>query len=464
MKPNIRSILQPTPNLNQTRPGNTTVSLREAKVIEPDAVSDVFDDEEGEEGSPLPRHSITKPSSTLDKPQPNSKRKRKSIEDDLEGRYMDQLAKQQLEEEKKTKPVPKKRREHHRSHSTTGDSYAPGVGDRPAPGGVDSASGEEEDTSLPDTPQRENVINPKDDLDLEESSRTVFLANVSTMAIKSKNAKKQLMDHLASFTSTLPVVATKHNIESLRFRSIAFANTGIPRKAAYAKKELMDTTTKSTNAYAVYTTQVAAREAVRKLNGTIVLDRHLRVDSVAHPAKTDHRRCVFVGNLGFVDDMTNMDAVEDVDNNKRPRKAKEPADIEEGLWRHFGKAGTVESVRVVRDKTTRVGKGFAYVQFEVLPHSSFKTDPQLMSIFAECKCRRGCIALQRKEISANATTHPQSHQGEEHQEGQQFQRERRNNEKEARPGCDLQAKDAHECAISNWSCREATWSCRRSQS
>ena len=356
---------------------------------------------------------------------------------------MDQLATQQLEEEKEARPVPKKRREYRRSPSTTGDSCAPGVDDRPASRNAGLASRGEEDNSLPDIPQHESVVSPKDDLDLEESSRTVFLANVSTMAIKSKNAKKQLMDHLVSFTSTLPVVTTKHSIESFRFRSTAFANTGIPRKAAYAKKELMDTTTKSTNAYAVYTTQVAAREAVKQLNGTIILNRHLRADSVAHPAKTDHRRCVFVGNLGFVDDMNNMDTVEDEDNKKRPRKATEPADIEEGLWTHFGKAGTVESVRVVRDKTTRVGKGFAYVQFEVLLHSPFKTSSQLTSIFAERKCRRGCIALQRKEISADATTYTQSYQGEEHQEGQQFQRGRRNNEKEASHGSDLQAEDTH---------------------
>ena len=46
-------------------------------------------------------------------------------------------------------------------------------------------------------------------------------------------------------------------------------------------------------------------------------------------------------------------------------RERAPADVEEGLWREFGKAGTVESVRVVRDGKTRVGKGFAYVQFTV---------------------------------------------------------------------------------------------------
>ena len=365
MKPNVRSVFQPTPILGQLEPANITSSLDEAKIIERDAGSDMFNDEVGEEVSRQPRHSSAKFSTTFERPRPNSKRKRKNIEDDLEGTYMDQLATQQLEDEKKARCIQKKRREQNHSHIMTGDGFTPVVGARSAPESVESASRIKEDTSALNTPQHESIVNPKEDFDLEESSRTVFLANVSTMAIKSKNAKKALMDHLISFTSTLPELATKHSIESLRFRSTAFANTGIPRKAAYAKKELMDTTTKSTNAYAVYTTQVAAREAVKRLNGTMVLDRHLRVDSVAHPANIDHRRCVFIGNLGFVDDMTNMDAAEDGDNNKRPRKGKEPADIEEGLWRQFGKAGTVESVRVVRDKTTRVGKGFAYVQFKV---------------------------------------------------------------------------------------------------
>jgi len=78
----------------------------------------------------------------------------------------------------------------------------------------------------------------------------------------------------------------------------------------------------------------------------------------------DHRRCVFVGNLSFVD-KESFDNTNDGENAKQRRsKAKEPADAEEGLWRTFGRVGAVESVRVVRDKETRVGKGFAYVQFE----------------------------------------------------------------------------------------------------
>lgn len=222
---------------------------------------------------------------------------------------------------------------------------------------------EEQPSYLP--PQHESLSHSEQSLEFEKASRTVFLGNVSTITIKSKTARATLINHLESFITSLPKGEITHKIESIRFRSIAFSNNGLPKKAAFAKKELMDSTTKSTNAYAIYTTQSAAKEAVAKLNGTVLFDRHLRVDGVAHPAKVDHRRCVFVGNLGFVDDESAINAAKDEEDNRKPRKARDPADAEEGLWRQFSKAGVVESVRVIRDKTTRVGKGFAYVQFRV---------------------------------------------------------------------------------------------------
>ena len=81
---------------------------------------------------------------------------------------------------------------------------------------------------------------------------------------------------------------------------------------------------------------------------------------------------MFVGNLGFVDDET---AIRDADGTRSSGSApkiKTPADYEEGLWRVFGQVGAVESVRFVRDRTTQMSKGFAYVQFKVSPpqHSS----------------------------------------------------------------------------------------------
>ncbi len=292
------------------------------------------------------------------------KRKKDEDEDDLEGKYIHRLVQEEARENEIRRNGKTDKRHKKRIGAVESDKTL--IEDVSESERVPSDTGHER----ADLPQHESLAvlkAAKEDPDLEKASRTVFLANVSTITIKSKTAKKTLLDHLASFLSSLPQEDTPHKVDSLRFRSTAFSSTGVPKKAAYAKKELMDSTTKSTNAYAVYSTQLAAREATKKLNGTIVLERHLRVDSVAHPAKQDHRRCVYVGNLGFVDDMSTMNAAEHEENNKRPRKAKEPADIEEGLWRQFGKAGTLESVRVVRDKTTRVGKGFAYVQFQVCP-------------------------------------------------------------------------------------------------
>ncbi len=196
----------------------------------------------------------------------------------------------------------------------------------------------------------------------EKSDRTVFLGNVSIEAIKSKSARKTLLNHLSSYLTTLQSAGIPHKIESLRFRSTAFASGAGPKRATYAKKELMEETTHSTHAYVVYTIQAAAKQAATMLNGTIVLDRHLRTDLVAHPAEIDHKRCVFVGNLGFVDDeMVETEA--ESGTKERKRRGKQPADTEEGLWRTFSKAGKIESVRVVRDKSTRIGKGIAYVQF-----------------------------------------------------------------------------------------------------
>lgn len=262
-------------------------------------------------------------------------------------------------------------------------------------------------------PQHESLSHSAQSSELQKASRTVFLGNVSTITIKSKTARTTLISHLESITPDLPEGDIPHKVESIRFRSTAFSNNGLPKKAAFAKKELMDSTTKSTNAYAIYTTQSAAKEAVTKLNGTMLFDRHLRVDGVAHPAQIDHRRCVFVGNLGFVDDESAINTAQDEEENRRPRKAREPADAEEGLWRQFSKAGVVESVRVIRDKTTRVGKGFAYIQFRV---SYLSSCVQLLGGLLLTPSGRELggesLALSRETISSHVTSRFKSLQGE----------------------------------------------------
>ena len=279
------------------------------------------------------------------------KRKRIDASGEIEDKYMHRLAQDY--------PKPKQEEPSDSQLRSTGPSQTVTIAKD-----TDSQASDD-DSQQAEIPQHESLVPSKEHLEIEKASRTVYLANVSTTAIRSKSARKRLLDHLALFPPKAGEEDIRHEIASLRFRSTPFADGRLPKKAAYVKKELMDATAKSTNAYVVYYTQAEAQRAAQRLNGTVVLDRHLRADSVAHPAKQDHRRCVFVGNLGYVDDEGVSPSSQNVGVSKRPKKPKEAADYEEGLWRTFKQAGKVESVRVIRDKTTRVGKGFAYVQFAV---------------------------------------------------------------------------------------------------
>ena len=294
-------------------------------------------------------------------PQPGRRKKRKREDEDIEALYLQRLEREEGKEraraygERKAKRSEQDTSDNEKTRSTT-DVTSPASPD------LDS---EGKDGGISPPPLHETLAPTKVESELDKAARTIFLANVSVSAITSKSSKKVLLCHLSSIFKSLPQSKTPHKIESMRFRSTAFTGN-VSKKAAFAQKDLMEATTKSTNAYVVYTTRIAAREAARKLNGTVVLGRHLRVDEIAHPAKIDSRRCVFVGNLGFVDDESQIKAAQKAETGNKQSKAKS-GDNEEGLWQQFGNAGTVESVRVVRDSKTRVGKGFAYVQFTVGP-------------------------------------------------------------------------------------------------
>lgn len=306
---------------------------------------------------------------------PNKKRKRAGQEE-IEDKFMRKLAREEeKEEEERQKKRKTKAIEDADMEDASDASEAP-----------DAA---EEEGAKFEIPQHESLTKTdgKTDEELEKAARTVFLSNVSVDCINSKSAEKALKKHLESFIADLADNNPPHKIESIRFRSTAFSSS-LPKRAAFAKKEIMDATTKSTNAYAVYTTKTAAREATKRLNGSVLLDRHLHVDWLAHPTKVDNRRCVFVGNLPFVDDESK--GVEPEEGKKK----KIPADIEEGLWQQFSKCGKIENVRVIRDAQTRIGKGFAYVQFidengveAALQLNEKKFPPMLPRVLRVTRCR-----------------------------------------------------------------------------
>lgn len=323
---------------------------------------------------------------------PPKKKRRVKASDDLEARYLARLAREEARDTN--------------SHRTQEPAISPAE-----ESDDEVVDGTQED----DVPKHEALTDDAASTARDTAKRTVFLGNVSVEAIKSKSAKKGLLDHVSAIFQGLPESGTPHKIMSLRFRSTAFSDAGLPKKAAFAKKELMETTTKSTNAYVVYSTEAAARKAARILNGTVVLNRHLRADHVAHPAVIDHRRCVFVGNLGFVDEEI-VDNNNDFDERNNKKKTKPSGDVEEGLWQTFGKAGTVESVRVVRDKATRVGKGFAYVQFKdenaveaALLYNDKKYPPLLPRKLRVVRAKRFKKSVRKANAAVRETRGPRPH-------------------------------------------------------
>lgn len=163
---------------------------------------------------------------------------------------------------------------------------------------------------------------------LEQAEKTIFVGNVSSTAISLKTVYKTFKKLFKQYGK----------VELIRFRSIAF-DDALPRKVAFAKKSLHKLR-ESCNAYIVFAEKEASLKAV-KSNATIFEELHLRVDHVAHPAQKDNRRTIFVGNLDF-------------------------EEKEESLWRYFNSKtdNDVESVRVIRDSKTNVGKGFALIQFK----------------------------------------------------------------------------------------------------
>jgi nucleolar protein 12 len=370
----------------RARPGIKARSQDVDNDADLESLSEGFDDDadEMDDGIIPAEDRIPRPNELLlndDEDETRNKRKRKRKDgDDLEGKYLDKIVQEEARDlerlaaaraskrprQQDSKNGPQLQENETDVNDSVEEQGEDSLEEEPAgTDGDESDSGDDQDGAVVEPlPKHETEV--KADEDLAKANRTVFLGNVSTTAITSKAHRKALMTHLGSFFTDLPdskTGTTKPKVESLRFRSTPYASA-IPRKAAYAKQEVMDATTKSTNAYAVYSAPHLAREAAKRLNGTTVLDRHLRVDEVAHPAKVDNRRCVFVGNLGFVDDETNIQDANEEEGREKRKRGKEPADVEEGLWRTFAKCGNVESVRVIRDSTTRVGKGIAYVQFE----------------------------------------------------------------------------------------------------
>ncbi|TPX71798.1 hypothetical protein SpCBS45565_g00935 [Spizellomyces sp. 'palustris'] len=159
---------------------------------------------------------------------------------------------------------------------------------------------------------------------LEKDERTIFVGNLP-LSVTEKAGVKELKKVFVHYG----------NLKSIRFRSIARLEN-MPRKVAFITKNFhpgRDTL----NAYIVYGEKESAEKALVE-NGKLFMGKHIRVDRSVKDKKHDVKRSVFVGALPF--------------------------DINEEVVRaHFSQCGDIEYVRLIRDKTTNVGKGIGYVQF-----------------------------------------------------------------------------------------------------
>lgn len=150
------------------------------------------------------------------------------------------------------------------------------------------------------------------------------------------------------FVGNLPVSCTKKtlrsifrdsgSIESIRFRSVVREDPSMSRKVATITRKAHPQQ-QSINAYVVFRDEDGAAAALQRNGLQVEDDFYIRVDRVGEASSIDHRRSVFVGNLPFdLKDLT--------------------------LRRHFEACGQVEAVRLVRDRSSGLGKGFGYVLFQ----------------------------------------------------------------------------------------------------
>ncbi|XP_067000963.2 RNA-binding protein 34 isoform X2 [Anabrus simplex] len=159
-------------------------------------------------------------------------------------------------------------------------------------------------------------------VDEEKESRTIFVKNLPNKLKKSKIRK--LFDKYGT-------------IQSVRLRCVALSDPRIPKKVAVIKEKFHPDRS-NISAFICFESSESATAALAA-NGMVIDDHHVLVDKAIQEKTHDQRRAVFVGNVPF-------------------------AAEEDDLWKLFEGCGNIVDIRIIRDRNTGIGKGFAYVNFE----------------------------------------------------------------------------------------------------
>ena len=138
-------------------------------------------------------------------------------------------------------------------------------------------------------------------------------------------------------------------VQSVWLRCAAVADPAMPKKVAVIMQEFHPDR-KSISAFVRFENAQSAIDSL-SLTGSEFAEQHITVTLLRAPpteiassassfaVKKDLSKGIFVGNLPF--------NVED-----------------EALWMHFKECGRIVDVRVIRDKSNGMGKGFGYVNFD----------------------------------------------------------------------------------------------------
>ncbi|XP_032793718.2 LOW QUALITY PROTEIN: RNA-binding protein 34 [Daphnia magna] len=193
----------------------------------------------------------------------------------------------------------------------------------------DDMDNEEEESEKPSRKLKKNEIkNVKKYLEnkgetKEDSDRVILVKNLPI------NIKRKTVHHF---------FAKFGKIDAVWLRCAALADPAMPKKVAVIKQEFHPNR-QSISAFVRFQTKESAKQAL-SMTGCEFQERHIAVSLLSDAnIKKQLSLGIFVGNLTF--------------------------DIaDEALWLHFEECGKISDVRVVRDRTNGMGKGFGYVNFE----------------------------------------------------------------------------------------------------
>jgi len=174
-------------------------------------------------------------------------------------------------------------------------------------------------------------------------------------------------------------------IESMRLRNVAVKDLRVSKRVSIIKKNFHPQRS-TANVYIRYKTIEQAENALQ-LNATQLQKHTIRVDMALNTGhKQNKHNGLFIGNLPYGKRYLHLLSLICQYSLNYTFFCDNiyfyPGIEEDEIWDFFKDHGPISSVRVVRDNTTGVSKGFGYIEFEV-SIKSFHSD-KMYSSYLNC--------------------------------------------------------------------------------